>query len=427
MAGKDGTMGADAPGIAIRRSAQADDLSRLITLGPIPPALVHRPPAPAPGRTKIWEFATNLHCSIIGTCLSTAELRQILKKLGAGSPTATDHTLHGIAVTLAGRHVEAARQLHKALDHRHKLAVAQFAKAATQDQVRAMWDKALEQGDIPGAYWATLTHPATTRALIADAFGAVHMLSHLIGSANRADIRRLCQLEAEKTALTERLEQQQAAAQAAMASRDAQIAELRQELGRQVSREPIQTDDDAGLRARVADLEQRLGAEAAHRGALADRLAAARAALAGEQSARLAAERESEALRQELEAIEASLLPPPSGTDSDTAPVDLVVLYVGGRPNQVAHLRAAAERLGATLLHHDGGIEAHQALLPGLVSRSDWVVFPVDCISHDAANAVKTLCRQAGKRFVPLRSSGTASLLAELRRPAAHVLRDAAD
>jgi hypothetical protein len=51
----------------------------------------------------------------------------------------------------------------------------------------------------------------------------------------------------------------------------------------------------------------------------------------------------------------------------------------------------------------------------------------VDCISHDAANAVKTLCRQAGKRFVPLRSSGTASLLAELRRPAAHVLRDAAD
>ena len=33
-------------------------------------------------RTKIWEFNTNLHCSIIGTCLSTRELRQVLKKLG---------------------------------------------------------------------------------------------------------------------------------------------------------------------------------------------------------------------------------------------------------------------------------------------------------------------------------------------------------
>src|SRR6185437_15541200 len=26
-------------------------------------------------RTRIWEFGVNLHCSIIGTCLTTAELR----------------------------------------------------------------------------------------------------------------------------------------------------------------------------------------------------------------------------------------------------------------------------------------------------------------------------------------------------------------
>ena len=29
-------------------------------------------------RRKIWEFDTKLHCSILGTCLSTAELRQVL-------------------------------------------------------------------------------------------------------------------------------------------------------------------------------------------------------------------------------------------------------------------------------------------------------------------------------------------------------------
>ena len=33
-------------------------------------------------RRKIWEFDTNLHCSIIGTCLTTAELRQALGKAG---------------------------------------------------------------------------------------------------------------------------------------------------------------------------------------------------------------------------------------------------------------------------------------------------------------------------------------------------------
>jgi hypothetical protein len=93
----------------------------------------------------------------------------------------------------------------------------------------------------------------------------------------------------------------------------------------------------------------------------------------------------------------------------------LSLLYVGGRPNQVAHLRALSERRGAELLHHDGGIEHHPDLLAGLTSRADIVLFPVDCVSHDAALMVKRLCRQAGKRFIPLRSASTTSFLAALR------------
>jgi hypothetical protein len=59
---------------------------KTITIASIAPTLVMRGEAPpADGstpRTKIGEFNTNLHCSIIGTCLSTGELRQLLKKLG---------------------------------------------------------------------------------------------------------------------------------------------------------------------------------------------------------------------------------------------------------------------------------------------------------------------------------------------------------
>jgi len=92
-----------------------------------------------------------------------------------------------------------------------------------------------------------------------------------------------------------------------------------------------------------------------------------------------------------------------------------VLLYVGGRPNQVVPIRDLIERRGGTLLHHDGGVENHPTLLPGLTSRADMVFFPVDCISHDAAQAVKALCRQAGKRFVPLRSASITSLAVALR------------
>ncbi|HEY0185787.1 MAG TPA: DUF2325 domain-containing protein, partial [Rhodopila sp.] len=406
-------MSGTGPAIAIKSTSV---LSRPLDFRSIPPTLVKREAAPR--RTKIWEFNTNLHCSIIGTCLSNAELRSVLKKFGMAAPGSTDHELHGIAVTLAGRHDDAARQLHKALDHRHKLAINQFAKASTEDAVRALWRDAVRRGDIPGAYWATLTHPQTSHAIVREAFGEVHMLSHLVGAANRADIRRLCQLEAEMAALQAKLERQQQALHDAVVNRDTQIRQLRQALAdRIVSEAPsaVPADSEA-LLGLVADRERRLAVEGRRRVTLEERLAAMQAERDAERAARLAAERACEALHRELDAVETSL-----AVASDDAPTvrldDIVLLYVGGRPNQVAHMRAMAEGLGATFLHHDGGVENHPNLLPGLTSRCDVALFPVDCISHEAANIVKALCRQAGKRFIPLRSASVTSLLAALQAP----------
>jgi Uncharacterized protein conserved in bacteria (DUF2325) len=420
------------PSTAIRNLANASVLLRRFDLDAIPPALVKREAAPR--RTKIWEFNTHLHCSIIGTCLSNSELRQVLKKFGMASQGSTDHELHGIGVTLAGRHDDAGRQLHKALDHRHKLAVSQFAKADTEDGVRTMWRDAVRRGEIPGAYWATLTHALTTRAIIGEAFGEVHMLSHLVGSANRADIRRLCVLEAENSVLEAKNQRQQQALHEAVVTRDTQIKELRQALAQRIvggAHEAI-SEDSAALHGLIGDLERRLATEARRRAAVEQKLGAAQADAARERSARVKAERDADATRLELDAIEASLMLPlypdeHSGTLPDVRLDGLTLLYAGGRPNQIAPMRAAVKRLGATFLHHDGGVENHPGLLAGLASRSDIVLFPVDCISHGAANAVKALCRQAGKRFVPLRSASITSLLAALRAPEMAALSDAAD
>ena len=40
-------------------------------------------------------------------------------------------------------------------------------------------------------------------------------------------------------------------------------------------------------------------------------------------------------------------------------------------------MRAAVERLGVTLLYHDGGMENHVGLLPGLASQVSMILFPV--------------------------------------------------
>lgn len=412
------------PAVASRQAQYAirvdDDHGQRLTLAPLPPQLVKRTqePAgedPATRRTRIWEFSQNLHCSIIGTCLSTTELRQTLVRLGLAQQDATDHDLHHKAVSLAAKHDQAAKLLHKALDRRHKLSISQFARARTEAELTAMWRDAVKRGDIPGAYWAVLTHAATTPALVRLVFGEVHMLSHLVGAANRADIRRLCDLEQRNADLEQRLRRQQEALHQAVVTRDASIRDLRQSLRQRLTEEAPAATGDAGaaLRALVADLERRLAAEARRRASVEARLAETREDLARERAAHATLAAETTSLRAELAAIEADLQPP-----SEALPwrVDgMTVLYVGGRPHQVAHLRALSAGKGAELLHHDGGIEHHPDLLAGLTSRADIVLFPVDCVSHEAALTVKRLCRQGAKRFIPLRSAGATSFLAALR------------
>ena len=90
-------------------------------------------PQPA-RRSKIWELAETLHCSIIGTCLSNAELRHALARLGVnGIEAADDHELHVVGVMLAGRRDAGAKMLQRALDRRH----AARDQAICQGQGRA--------------------------------------------------------------------------------------------------------------------------------------------------------------------------------------------------------------------------------------------------------------------------------------------------
>src|SRR5262245_61571716 len=259
-------------------------------------------------RTRISDLSGNLHCSIVGTCLSTAELRQILLKLDVdGVREASDHDLHAKGVLLAGKPSPAAKLLTKALDRRHKVALSQFDKARTAAELRRLWDAAVQRGDIPGAYWAVLTHPAATDEVVRHVFGEVHMLSHLVGAANRADIRRLSQLEAERTELEAKVARQQAQLRDAIVARDATIRNLNQLLakalagGRESAEEAPSADAEQQTMTKlVEDLEHRLSAETRRRARADERIGSLEAKLTGEQERRAAAEAQAQALRAEL-------------------------------------------------------------------------------------------------------------------------------
>ena len=374
-------------------------------------------------RTQIWELHQSLHCSIIGTCLSSGELRRLLVRLKVeGAEAADDHELHVLGVLLAGRSKTGAKHLQKTLDRRHQAFLNQFARAKDAAALAGLWEDALARGDIPGAYWALLTHPAATDVMVKDVFGQVHMLSHLVGAANRADIRRLRQLEQDNAALTTKLERQQRQLRDGFTSRDETIRRLNGMLARAASQEAVvpaleAAEDSRAVKDALAELDKRLAHETGRRERLEQRLAGAAASLAEAERAHSRAEAELESLRQELTLLESRLGATLQTTDAGADGLDLqglTVLYVGGRANQAPQLKGLVESTKGRFLYHDGGIEHSPTLLPGLVSRADIAVFPVDCVSHDAVGAVKRVCGQLGKRYLPLRTSSLTCLLAGL-------------
>ena len=400
--------------------------------------------SPTSRRRLLWEIWDGYHCSICGTCLSFGELGRIAARVGLQFESdESEHGIHGHFVQLAAKKGRVAKLTHKVLDRKYRSAIDRFRRAKSEAQVGELWGRALAEGDIPGPYWALMTHPRSTSGLMVRAFGEVHMLSHLAGATNRADIRRLRALEGERQELTEqlaaarrRLFETQAehrcvtddheAEKRELANRlqAAQAAEVRLEQLEGRLRELEDGETARTLRARNAALESELGAarrrlrtETQRRSTLEHELSALQATLRDVSTT-------AEALSAECDDLESML---EAGIDdangggaieSDRA-VDLCgrrVAYVGGRSGIVGHFRALVERLNGHFIHHDGGIEDHEGQLGRILGQADVVLCPVDCVSHRASLRAKRFCKRTAKPFVPLRTAGLSSFVTGLRR-----------
>jgi hypothetical protein len=388
-----------------------------------------RPPSPEgewkppPVRIILPNIPHTFHCSIIGTCFSATELRKLLLKLNVpGAASDTEHALHTKAVQLAGMPKE-GKLLHKALDRQHGALVTQFKGVQGTTALRAMWREAAGKGQIPGAYWAILTHEDTDDKLAQEVFGEVHMLSHLNGAASRSELRRLTLLERENAALTIKLERQQRHLTEGYQSRDETIRNLQALLADQIAdqsgtEQPGTPSEQDMLKATIAPLQKRLSKELSHRERLEKELEHRSRELANVRHTAEELAGENKALHTELQAIETHidlLVAAQAQTASDRPGLSNArLLYVGGRTHTIPKFRFVIKGLCGDFLHHDGGIEHSCSLLPNLINRADVTFFPVDCVSHDAAATVKRLCVQSNKRYVPLRSASLACLLSAL-------------
>lgn len=364
------------------------------------PLTAEPPPTRAASRCKIWEIQGGLQCSIIGTCLSQEDLLGIGRKAGVRPrEDARAYEVHSYFVQQVGKDGKIARTVQKLLDQRHAGIIRRVQAAREEAELTRLWEEEFEGGRVAGAYWAFMSTAHVPSPLGTRIFGDVHMLSHVLGRVTHENASRASDLQARLEDLDAKLLRQAERHRQIVLERDAALMRLSEAVA-----VPVPKSTTAGVR------ERRRESSPGRR---------ERAITVARERAR-AAERTVTDLTQRLErlrwqqrsrAMSGEPACPGAEACDETVQTSIArrILYVGGRSGAIENLRRVAARMGAELMHHDGGEEHALVRIDGMIEGCDAVVCPIDRVSHSACLRAKVLCRKFAKPFVPLRSAGATS------------------
>ena len=380
----------------------------------VPPEL---PAAAGSRRKRLWEVPRNAHCPIVGVCLPLDTLRRVVNKALGGETLASDYELHVGVVTECAKRNRVTEAVQRELERRCAPAVRQFSRAKTGEAMMALWQAAVQAGDVAAPLWAALTHPRCTAEHHEQICCDIHMIQHQAGATVRADVRQLAEVARENRELAKALEEARARAVQAQVERAQEHDHLAAQL-MQAHAASIRKDTMIeSLRAELASLREAMP-ELRSRLQLAQRvtdLTARNRALDAEvaelRRGLAAAEREAaDAVARAAQAVRASTEP--------EAPVvrlgERSVLCVGGRHGQIPIYRDLVERHGGRFSHHDGGIEDNARRLDASLAAADFVICQTGCLSHNAYWLVKDHCKRTGKRCVYLEQPSVAGFVRSL-------------
>ena len=382
-------------------------------------------------RKKVWQLENALHCSVIGTCLSLTELRQLGKKMKLIMPSyATSYDWHRNFVSVAGSETSAAKYLNKFLDKKYKETIKQTLDLSSED-LNNFWNSSLEKDSLPAAFWAILTHPSLTDSLLDKIYGEVHMLSHLSGASLRVDLEKLRRLEREKKTREKLISQSKENIQKRITDTATLITSLKKKI-KNISAtekalfeankiiEKLQSDSElTTLAHKLSDVESRLQIKNNRVQYLEQSVENWKKSALDSGDQICLSEIKVQELLKENSAMETALgsylsteLTPCNNQDNNTSHDNLdgsCVLYVGGRDRQCAHFRALIEEKNGKFIHHDGGLSDGNQHLGSLLPKADMVFCPIDCISHNAVNRVKKFCSRTGKPLVIMKRASLAA------------------
>lgn len=400
-------------------------------------------------RKKLWQVEQGYHCSVVGICLSRADLRALAQRKSYGIRNgANDFEIHQQLSASAALRSAQSRALHKMLDQKYRLAIKRYGRCPDSDAIEAQWQEDVRAGRVAGAYWAIMTSGVGNSQLLDRVYGDCHMVSFETFGSQLQDNRKMQELRvklakldtlmeesrlllAEERGRASRLEltlQQEQCEKQALEELNSRLAAdnllLQEKAAAAVPSELERLYKDLALLKQQNATLQRKNKKIAVELQVQKSQEGGRRTERRQQLAKIQQlVTENHSLKEELAAVQA-MIRADGGAISACHDCDeqltcqcqgpdlcgKTILYVGGRHGMISRYRELVENRGGTFLHHDGGRENSRQLLPKMLSGADAVLCPIDCISHDACNRVKKVCKKYQKPFVMMRSSGLSSL-----------------
>ncbi|HEY3328337.1 MAG TPA: DUF2325 domain-containing protein [Novimethylophilus sp.] len=381
-------------------------------------------------RPRLWEMEHKCHCPIVGVCFDMGEIRKLLGKVMKVPGRPNDFEIHVTAVRECEAHTPLASLLHKELEKKYALYVQRHKTVKDAEGLYALWQKAMEDGDIAGPLWAILSHASCTEELLHAVYCDVHMLQHQVGAGHRVEQRALLRLRHENAALGRELADIQSRFTKYCEERTLEISALKEQLAAAradvVRHESTATRCAAeldSLRGMIADADDHL--RLSYRMLTAEAECTALKAGVAELETQLG---KAEADNRRLETELARLAGPEAGGQPilDSQRMHAVqldgctVLCVGGLGSATPRYRTLVEKRGGAFLHHDGGAEENIRRLESVVAAADAVICQTGCISHNAYWRVKEQCKRTGKPCTFVANPSLSSFLQVLDELARH-------
>ena len=366
-------------------------------------------------------------CPVVGTCLTLKETQKIARHFQyVGDATA--YKLHIWIIEACRKLPAVAKYVQKFLDRKYRLALNRTDAYAGRELDR-VWQEALKEGQIAGAFYAIITRADAPDAVHNQVFGDIHMMSHLQGAETRAELKELVQLRKTHEALQDRLK--------LLSGQVVALKKEREEFKRGLSQKEAEL---AELRRKIVPLEQELISR--REGRELNKLKAENRELAARlnQEQRTREKLEMRITKETVRQIPGMYLSPAAqdpapetaATPGNACPLangekcrrfcNKLILLVGGPDRRESHYRRLVEQdFGGIFLRHDGDCRNGQARLVNLVRQAEVVICPISCTSHQAYHCAKKWCKKLNKPCLLMHNTGVGALtrtLMELAHPA---------